>query len=233
MARRKKAKSNVASDNHLLLNDVSPLTDAQSLFWEQYATNKHQLMLGYPGTGKTFLAMFKAFEEILQGDYKRIVIVRSGVPTRDIGFLPGTEQEKAAVYELPYKKVCADLFGRDDSYEVLKKHDGIRFVLTSFVRGITIENSIVIVDEMQNMTAHEADSVLTRVGRNCKIIFCGDVLQRDFTKNTEKNIEKFLKVLERMGTQFSITHFGLDDIVRSGLVSDYIKTKHLLYKDGY
>ena len=232
MARRKQ-KTNLLSDNHLELGRVEPMSEAQKLFWEHYATNKHQLMLGYPGTGKTFLAMFKAFEEMVKGTYKRIVIVRSGVPTRDIGFLPGTEQEKAAVYELPYKKVCADLFRRDDAYEVLKKHDGVRFVLTSFVRGITIENSVVIVDEMPNMTAHEADSVLTRIGKNCKIIFCGDVLQRDFTKANERNIEKFLKVLENMPEQFALTHFGLDDIVRSGLVSDYIKTKHNIYKDGF
>jgi phosphate starvation-inducible PhoH-like protein len=232
MARRKQ-KANLITDNHLILKSIRPLSDAQELFWDNYATNKHQLMLGYSGTGKTFLAMYKGFEQMLAGDFKRIVIVRSGVPTRDIGFLPGTEQEKAAVYELPYKKVCSDLFNRDDAYEILKKHDAIRFVLTSFVRGITIENSIVIVDEMQNMTAHEADSVLTRIGRNCKILFCGDILQRDFTKNNEKNIEKFLSVLQQMPTQFDITHFGLEDIVRSGLVSDYIKTKHRIFQDGF
>lgn len=235
MARRKVNK-NAINDNNLKLDDqVSPLTDNQALFFENYKSDKSQLLLGYSGTGKTFMALHKAFEEIQKGDteYKRVVIVRSAVPTRDIGFLKGTEAEKGAVYELPYKKVCSELFGRDDAYEVLTKHDGIRFMLTSFIRGLTLDNSIVIVDEFQNMTAHEADSVLTRIGRNSKVIFCGDILQRDFTKSSEKNIESFLQVIEKMPHRFDFNYFNEDDIVRSGLVADYIKAKHKLFKGGF
>lgn len=231
----RKQRRNVVNDNNLKVQDISPLTDNQRKFFEHYKSDKNQLLLGYSGTGKTFMAMAKALEEVSTGgsSYKRVVVIRSAVPTRDIGFLKGTEAEKGAVYELPYKKVCSELFGRDDAYEVLVKHDGIRFMLTSFIRGLTLDNSIVIVDEFQNMTAHEADSVLTRIGHNSKIIICGDILQRDFTKASEKNIEKFLSVVESMDNYFDFNYFGEDDIVRSGLVADYIKKKHRKFKEGY
>ena len=232
MAKRK--AKNAFNDNNLQLKDISPLTDNQADFFENYKSDKNQLLLGYSGTGKTYMAMFQAFREIMQGsEYKRVVIVRSAVPTRDIGFLKGDEAEKGAVYELPYFKVCSELFGRDDAYGILCKHDGIRFMLTSFIRGLTIDNSIVIVDEFQNMTAHEADSVLTRVGHNSKLVICGDILQRDFTKHSEKNIEKFLQVVESMPNRFDFNYFDADDVVRSGLVGDYIKTKHAKFPKGF
>ena len=232
MAKRK--AKNAFNDNNLVLKDISPLTDNQAEFFDNYKSDKNQLLLGYSGTGKTYMAMYNAFKEIMQGsDYKRVVIVRSAVPTRDIGFLKGDEAEKGAVYELPYFKVCSELFGRDDAYGILCKHDGIRFMLTSFIRGLTIDNSIVIVDEFQNMTAHEADSVLTRVGHNSKIVICGDILQRDFTKNSEKNIEKFLTVVQQMPNRFDFNYFDEDDIVRSGLVGDYIKAKHKRFPKGF
>lgn len=232
MARRK--AKNAFNDNNLVLKDVSPLTPSQEIFFENYKSDKSQLLLGYSGTGKTFMALQQAFKEIMQGsEYKRVVIVRSAVPTRDIGFLKGDEAEKGAVYELPYFKVCSELFGRDDVYGILTKHDGIRFMLTSFIRGLTIDNSIVIVDEFQNMTAHEADSVLTRIGHNSKIIICGDILQRDFTKHSEKNIEKFLQVVQQMPNRFDFNYFDENDIVRSGLVGDYIKAKHKKYPKGF
>jgi phosphate starvation-inducible protein PhoH and related proteins len=232
MAKRK--AKNAFNDNNLQLKDISPLTDNQADFFENYKSDKNQLLLGYSGTGKTYMACYQAFKEIMAGsDYKRVVIVRSAVPTRDIGFLKGDEAEKGAVYELPYFKVCSELFGRDDAYGILTKHDGIRFMLTSFIRGLTIDNSIVIVDEFQNMTAHEADSVLTRVGHNSKIVICGDILQRDFTKHSEKNIEKFLQVVESMPHRFDFNYFDADDVVRSGLVGDYIKTKHAKFPKGF
>jgi phosphate starvation-inducible protein PhoH and related proteins len=232
MARRK--AKNAFNDNNLVLKDISPLTENQEIFFDNYRSDKSQLLLGYSGTGKTFMACHQAFKEIMAGgEYKRVVIVRSAVPTRDIGFLKGTEEEKGAVYELPYHKVCSELFGRDDAYGILTKHDGIRFMLTSFIRGLTIDNSIVIVDEFQNMTAHEADSVLTRIGHNSKIVICGDILQRDFTKNSEKNIEKFLTVVQQMPNRFDFNYFDEDDIVRSGLVGDYIKAKHKRFPKGF
>lgn len=233
MAKRK-TRNPSPSHNHLFLADISPITDAQSLFFDNYDTGKSQVLLGHSGVGKTFLSMFKAFDELnnARSDVNRIVIVRSAVPTRDVGFLPGTLQEKSEIYELPYKGICTDLFGRGDAYEVLKKHYALEFTTTSFIRGTTIDNAIVIVDEFQNMTAHEADSVLTRIGNDSKIIFCGDIMQRDFTKRSEQNIEMLLSVLESM-PDFVFTEFTEDDVVRSGLVGDYLKAKHRVYPNGF
>ena len=230
----KRKPKNALTNNNLALANISPLTDNQAKFFDHYKSGKSQLLLGYSGTGKTFMACYKAFKDIAASDeYKRVVIVRSAVPTREIGFLKGTEQEKGAVYELPYKSVCSELFGRGDAYEILRKNNGIDFMLTSFIRGLTLDNCIVIVDEFQNMTAHEADSVLTRVGKSCKILICGDILQRDFTKPSEKNIEKFLQVVQAMPNEFDFNFFNEDDVVRSGLVGSYIKTKHRKFPNGF
>lgn len=235
MAKRTKTKKNSMSHNHMDLLNISPMTKNQELFFDNYDNGKSQVLLGCPGTGKTFMALSKAFEDVQDpsNGYERIVIVRSAVPTRDVGFLPGTLKEKGEVYELPYKAICTELFGRSDAYEVLKKHNIIEFITTSFIRGLTLDHCIIIVDEIQNMTAHEADSVLTRVGNCSKILFCGDVMQRDITKFSEKNIEDMLKVLESMEDTFDFNHFDENDIVRSGLVGNYIRAKHKLYPNGY
>ena len=234
MARPRKSR-NLLADNHLNLTDISPITDNQKHFFDNYQSDKSQILLGYSGTGKTFMALYKAFEDIInpKSEYQRIVIVRSAVPTRDVGFLPGTLAEKGEVYELPYKSICTELFGRGDAYEILKKNRTVEFITTSFIRGLTLDKAIIIVDEFQNMTAHEADSVITRVGNFSKIVLCGDILQRDLTKGSEKNIESLLKVLKNMESRFDFTEFDENDIVRSGLVGDYIKIKHRLYPDGY
>lgn len=234
MARRKDKKT-LLSDNHLSMQDIYPMTENQSVFFSNYESDKSQVLLGYPGTGKTFMALNRALKEINdpKSPYRRVVIVRSAVPTRDVGFLPGTLAEKSAVYELPYQSICNELFGRSDAYEIMKKHRTIEFLTTSFIRGITLDRTIVIVDEFQNMTSHEADSIITRVGDYSKIIFCGDILQRDLSRASERNVETFLKVLTTMEDVFDFNYFDEDDIVRSGIVADYIRAKHRVYPDGY
>lgn len=212
---------------HFELLDVEPLNGKQHEFFANYAGGKSQVLAGSAGTGKTFMTLFKAFEEILKAkiNYRRIVIIRSAVATRDIGHLPGTLDEKQAIYEIPYVGICNELFGRGDAYTLMKKNGIIDFMLTSYVRGITLDETIVIVDEFQNLTAHEADSIVTRLGKGSKIIFCGDTCQTDFTRNNEKDIDKFLDVINKMPQWFDINEFESGDIVRSGIVKEYIKTK--------
>ena len=212
---------------HVELQDVEPLNGKQHEFFANYAGGKSQVLAGSAGTGKTFMSLFKAFEEILKAkvNYRRIVIIRSAVATRDIGHLPGTLDEKQAIYEIPYVGICNELFGRGDAYTLMKKNGIIDFMLTSYVRGITLDETIVIVDEFQNLTAHEADSIITRLGKGSKIIFCGDTCQTDFTRNNEKDIDKFLDVVNKMPQWFDINEFESGDIVRSGIVKEYIKTK--------
>lgn len=231
MSKRKKVSA--INKLNLELEDIEALTNAQQSFFTAYDEGENQLLLGYPGTGKTFLSLYKAFEEVLDKKKDGIVIVRSAVPTRDVGFLPGNLEEKGEIYELPYQQITNELFGRGDAYEILKKHRVIRFLTTSYIRGITLDDVIVIADEFQNMTAHEADSIITRIGRNAKIIYCGDFMQSDLIREKEKNIHRFINVLEEMDEWFDIVEFGIDDIVRSGIVRDYIVTKHHKYVEGY
>ncbi len=231
MSKRKKVSA--INKLNLALADIQPLTEAQDCFFKSYAKGENHLLLGYPGTGKTFLSLFKAFEETLDKRKCGIVIVRSAVPTRDVGFLPGNLEEKGEIYELPYQQITNELFGRGDAYEILKKHGVIRFLTTSYIRGITLDDVIIIADEFQNMTAHEADSIITRLGKNAKIIYCGDFMQTDLIKNKEMNIHRFISVIESMESWFDVTEFGVEDIVRSGLVKDYIITKYKKYEEGY
>jgi len=219
---------------NLLIKQFEPLTLNQELTFKAYNKNRNILLHGLAGTGKTFMSLYLSLKEVLgKSKYKKIIIVRSVVPTRDMGFLPGTQKEKTKVYEAPYQAVCAELFGRGDAYEVLKGRGIIEFISTSFIRGTTIGNSIVIVDEVNNMTFHELDSVITRLGNNSKILLCGDFRQSDLIKQSDKNgLRHFMNILEKMGS-FEHIEFEQEDIVRSGLVKEYIIAKDRLgYSSG-
>lgn len=213
------------------LKKVEPLTKNQILSFEAYHQGKNLMLHGIAGTGKSFISMYLALNEVLsnpESTYKKIIIVRSVVPTRDMGFLPGNSKEKARVYEAPYYAICTELFGRADAYEYLKQKNLIEFISTSFIRGITLNNCIIIVDEIANMTLHELDSVITRVGKNCKIVFSGDFRQSDFTKDHERNgLVDFMKIINRMRS-FAFVDFDENDIVRSSMVKDYIIQKDKL-----
>lgn len=232
MGRRDK---NMGGGNSLILrlNDLlefDPITFNQEKAFNAWDAGDNLVLAGSAGTGKTFLAMYMAFEEMLQPDtvYDRIVLVRSMVPTREMGFLPGTKEEKELAYITPYKAICAELFGDSTSYGKAVTSKKLIFESTSFIRGLTLDNTIIIVDEMQNLNFHELDSVITRVGKNTKIIFCGDYKQSDFKWDDEKDgLVKFLSIVEQL-KKFSIITFGWEDIVRSDFVRDYIMTKEML-----
>ena len=234
MAKKRKitAKQSIRKQE-LYLEEITPMNDAQGRFFYNYSRGRSQVLSGSAGAGKTFLALYHAFNEILtkRKSYRRIVIVRSAVATRDIGHLPGSLEEKSMIYELPYRGIVTELFDNAGAYDVLKENGVVEFMLTSYVRGITLDETIVIVDEFQNMSAHEADSVMTRLGKNSKIIFCGDTNQTDFTKTGDKDIEIFMDILRSMYSRVDFNHFGSKDIVRSGIVRDYIMAKERLSDD--
>lgn len=214
--------------------EFQPLTDNQSLANKAYDTNVVTVLNGSAGTGKTFLGLYKALQDVLNKytKYEKVYVVRSIVPTRDIGFLPGDEEEKKLVYEAPYVGVCSDIFQRTDAWEILKKTNRIELLTTSFIRGITLDNCIVVVDEMQNLNEHECSSIITRLGENAKIVFCGDYYQSDLKHDKERNgILKFLKVLEQLKS-CEVVEFTWKDIIRSGLVRDFIMTQEMLKKNG-
>ena len=218
-------------NNYLL--DIEPITDNQKKLFDSYAEGKHLVTYGTAGTGKTFISLYNALADVLDEStpYERIYLVRSLVSTREIGFLPGDHEDKADIYQIPYKNMVKYMFQMpsDADFEMLygnlKAQESIKFWSTSFIRGTTLDNAIVIVDEFQNLNFHELDSIITRVGENSRIIFCGDASQSDLVKTNDRNgIHDFLNILRKMPS-FDIIEFGIDDIVRSGLVKEYIIAK--------
>jgi len=212
------------------LYEYHPLTENQKKTFDAWDDGDNLALVGSAGTGKTFLALYLALECITDRDnqYEKITLFRSVVPTRDMGYLPGTVGEKMEVFETPYKNIICELLGGDQPYKRLLHTHQFEFMTTSFIRGLTVDNSIIIVDEMQNLNFHELDSVMTRVGNNCRIIFCGDYHQSDFKEGHEREgIMKFMRIVEQM-KNFNVIQFGWEDIVRSDFVRDYIMTKEML-----
>ena len=206
------------------LNYIEPKTRNQRKALELFG-QKNLVLTGWAGTGKTFLGVYLGLCEVENGTAQKLVIVRSAVPTRDIGFLPGKAEDKLAVYEAPYLDIFKKLMGKSNSYEMAKKAGLIEFVPTSFLRGTTFDNCCVLVDEFQNMDFDELDTVITRLGSDSSVIFSGDQRQSDLERTREKSgIKKFLRILDDMN-EFANVDFGLNDIVRSGLVKSYLIAK--------
>lgn len=215
------------------LKRFQPLTDNQRNTFAAYEDGKHLLLTGTAGTGKSFLSLYLGMTDIMESKtHQKLIIVRSVVPSRDVGFLPGNNKEKAKVYEAPYYSIFSELFGRGDAYEYLKTKNIVEFMTTSFVRGITINDAVIVVDELQNMTPQELHSIFTRIGKNCRVIFAGDIKQTDLNpRKEESGFRDFFKVINRMA-DFASIEFTRDDIVRSSLVKQYIIVREDLEERG-
>jgi phosphate starvation-inducible PhoH-like protein len=220
-----------------LMTKIEPLTENQEKIFKAWDEGKHLFIYGAAGTGKTFCALYKALESCLSltPSYDSVHIVRSLVATREIGFLPGDHEDKSALYQIPYKNMVKYMFemSSDDSFEMLygnlKSQETVKFWSTSFLRGVTLDNTVIIIDEMQNLNFHELDSIITRVGENTRIVFCGDAMQSDLTRTNERNgIHDFMRILQLMPDDFEMIEMGVDDICRSGLVRNYLIAKNNL-----
>ena len=229
-AKQMKRKKPLSSE---YLVDIDPLTENQKKLYKSYEEGKHIVAYGCAGTGKTFITLYNALKDVLSENtpYERIYLVRSLVATREIGFLPGSHEDKADIYQIPYKNMVKYMFQMpsDADFEMLygnlKSQETIKFWSTSFLRGTTLDNAIIIVDEFQNLNFHELDSIMTRVGENSRVVFCGDATQSDLTKTNDRNgIADFMNILKIMES-ISIIEFQTDDIVRSGIVKEYILAK--------
>ena len=219
--------------NHQQLVTIKPITDNQKQVFATWKKGQNQFLFGSAGTGKTFVSLYLALNDIfdLKKPQERVILVRSLIPTREIGFLPGDEEDKAALYQVPYQNMVQFMFEMPNEqafnglYDKLKGQGSLFFLSTSFLRGLTFDNSIIIVDECQNLNFHELDTIITRLGQDSKIIFCGDFDQSDLQKTNEKNgLHDFLRILEEMD-EFNCTEFTIGDIVRSGFVRNYLINK--------
>ena len=229
MASKKKNKE----INHTNLVTIKSITDNQKVVFDSWTEGKNQFLFGAAGTGKTFISLYLALKDVL--DLKKpsdkVVLVRSLIPTREIGFLPGDEEDKAALYQVPYQNMVQFMFEMQNEqqfnnlYDKLKGQGTLYFLSTSFLRGLTFDNTVIIVDECQNLNFHELDTIITRVGQDSKIVFCGDFDQTDLVKQNERNgLHDFLRILEEM-EEFNCTEFTIGDIVRSGFVRSYLINK--------
>ena len=219
--------------NSSTLVAVKPITDTQKVVFDTWKKGQNQFLFGAAGTGKTFVSLYLALNDVfdLKTKYDKVVLVRSLIPTRDIGFLPGDEEDKSALYQVPYQNMVQFMFKMPNEqafnslYDRLKGQGSMYFLSTSFLRGLTFDNSIIIVDECQNLNFHELDTIITRVGQDSKIVFCGDFAQSDLQRTNEKNgLHDFLRILEEM-EEFNCTEFTIGDIVRSGFVRSYLINK--------
>lgn len=225
--RQQKRNEQQQVKNNLLLKNIGPKTKNQETVFRDFSSGKHLLIHGLPGTGKSFISLYLALEEIQKyKEYNNVTIIRSVVPSREMGFLPGSIKEKSKVYEAPYQSICNELYGRGDAYDILKSKNIIDFQTSSFLRGMTLDNTIILVDECQNMTYSELCTIITRAGNNAKVIFCGDYRQTDLKWDDEKiGIFHFMSILNKMPKYFSCIEFEEQDIVRSGLVKEFIIKK--------
>ena len=232
MSAKQMRRKKPINEDYLL--KVEPLTENQTVMFGAYEAGKNLFAYGCAGTGKTFVALYLALRDVLSEvtPYEKVYLVRSLVATREIGFLPGTHEDKASLYQIPYKNMVKYMFEMPDDnsfemlYENLKAQETVSFWSTSFLRGTTLDNSIVIIDECQNLNFHELDSIITRCGQDTKIIFCGDARQSDLQKSNERTgIIDFMKIIQSMEEDFQMIEFGIEDIVRSGLVKNYLIAK--------
>jgi len=228
MATKKNKEINTNS-----LVTIKPITDNQKVVFSSWKKSQNQFLFGAAGTGKTFISLYLALQDVmdLKHPAEKVILVRSLIPTREIGFLPGDEEDKAALYQVPYQNMIQFMFEMPNEqsfsnlYDRLTSQGSLYFLSTSFLRGLTFDNAIIIVDECQNMNFHELDTIITRVGQDSKIMFCGDFAQSDLVRNNEKNgLHDFMTILEEM-KEFNCTEFTIGDIVRSGFVRNYLINK--------
>lgn len=226
----KRNKKQKVNSLNFELNNIIPKTDNQQKVFDLYDEGKNLFLYGSAGVGKSFLVLYLALKDMIEnGSFQKIIIFRSAIGSRDLGFLPGTEKEKIAVYEAPYKAIVNELFGRDDAYSILVDKDIIQFESTSFLRGLTYNNALMFADEIENMTFQELDTIITRISDSSKIVFAGDIKQCDLNLKKEfSGMPQFIDILRTLHNDFGFVEFNPNDIVRSGLVKNYIMAKEKL-----
>lgn len=227
----KKGKKQVFSEPILpTLKRIKPVTIHQNDAFKAFHSKYNICLHGFAGTGKTYTSLYLALQHVLSNDskYSKVVIIRSVVPTREIGFLPGNVKEKIEIYESPYRDICSELFDDPYAYSILKGCKKIEFQTTSHLRGSTFKDAIIIVDEIQNLSYHELSTTITRAGENCLYMYCGDTAQSDLHYRERDGVKDFLKILRNMPS-FHCIEFGMNDIVRGPLVKEFLEEENAYF----
>lgn len=236
MRKLKAANNNSFKKENLQLKKIKPLTDTQRHAFECYEEGKNLLLLGSPGTGKTYISLFLALQAVLEKKQNKIILVRSATPSKNVGFLPGTLAEKTQILEEPFKVIVNDLLERGDGYNLTKTKKIIEFHPTSYIRGLTFDDAVIVVDETQNLEWNELYAIMTRLGKNTRIFFCGDYQQSDLKNNSwakpKEDILKFARVIENM-EEFASLNFNHSDIIRSEIVKNFIISCSKIHPDGF
>lgn len=237
---RRKKRSNTKKQPPQQFSDLfkpyEPLNVPQEHVERFFNKDYNLIMYGYPGTGKTAFILNLVLNALLtkKVDQKKIVLIRSTVPTREQGYLPGGPKEKASIYERPYVKMCNEMFTKGDMYGQLKTKDVIEFESTSYLRGDTIDDAFIIVDEFQNMHDEEAHTVITRAGENSRLFLCGDTSQNDLKYTRHQSCARdIIRICDNMDSFRAVQFNSIDDIIRSGLVREYIITRIKLEEMGH
>ena len=220
----------INKNNLLPIEAIGP---AQTEAFAKYKENKNLFLTGSAGTGKTFVLLYLAFADVFDDEspYDKVILIRSLLPSRDAGFHSGSLEEKANYYQAPYRQLVKFLFemqSKDEFaalWDLLIEQESVEFQTTSFLRGQTFDNAIIICDEAQNLNFAELDTVMCRVGQNTKIMFSGDEAQTAFINNDDKEgMYNFQGILGEM-EECEVIKFGIGDILRSGLCRSYLIAK--------
>jgi phosphate starvation-inducible PhoH-like protein len=203
--------------------DVKPLNYIQEQYLDAIKQNDVVFGVGSAGTGKTYIAASYAAGELFHRRVNKIILTRPNIETgRGLGFLPGELDEKYAPYLEPFDNVFQRSLGKG-FYEYALKNKDIEPRPIGFMRGATFDNAIVLVDEAQNLTKTELKMLLSRVGKNCKVILSGDPDQRDISNSGLEDAIKRLEQIEGV----EVVRFLEQDIVRSRMCKQII----IAYKD--
>lgn len=202
----------------LELNLHHPLTENQKRVLK--SRKDHLLVQGPAGTAKTYSVLARGLVKVSAGDVDQIIIIRSPVEIRKIGHLPGDADEKMDPYAAPYIGLLAEISPKMN-YRALVSKRLLCFTPTTFLRGTTFHNSFVIVDEYQNLSEHELDTVMTRVGQGTQLCVVGDPAAQSDLPRHEQGEQA--DIIDTFASMECVDHvqFSVEDVVRSGFVKDY------------
>lgn len=212
-----KRRERLPEKQSIFASTFRPRNAKQAKLVQSIEDKEVTIAIGSSGTGKTYCALASALN-LLGDKYKKIILVKSvtSIPGEEIGFIPGTFEEKMDPYIMSFTWNIDKIIGKDASKELMKK-DLIEVLPLAYIRGLSIDNAIVIADEAQNFTSHTFKTIMTRIGSNSKYIFLGDIEQIDRKKKGESGLATMLDVFKDESFVGTV-EFDDEDCVRNPII---------------